>query len=162
MTQQTILVEQACPTDAEAIALLIGDLFEEIMNAVGARSFSYDADQSARQLRQLIDSGRYTALVARERGERIVGVVTLSESCAIYAGGFFGTIPEFYVVPERRSLCVGAMLAEAARAYAQRHGWRRLEVTTPPLPQFQRTLAFYEHQGFSITGGRKLKLEIQP
>jgi hypothetical protein len=30
-------------------------------------------------------------------------------------------------------------------------------VTTPPLPQFDRTLAFYAKQGFAITGGRKLK-----
>jgi hypothetical protein len=39
-------------------------------------------------------------------------------------------------------------------------GWRRLEVTTPPLPQFDGTMAFYQREGFSIAGGRKLKLEL--
>jgi len=39
-------------------------------------------------------------------------------------------------------------------------GWKRLEVTTPPLPQFDNTLAFYEREGFAITGGRKLKLAL--
>jgi hypothetical protein len=42
----------------------------------------------------------------------------------------------------------------------QAKGWRRLEVTTPPLPQFDRTLALYQRDGFSISGGRKLKLEL--
>ena len=37
-------------------------------------------------------------------------------------------------------------------------GWTRLEVTTPPLPQFDRTLAFYEREGFAISGGCKLKI----
>ncbi|BAP89046.1 acetyltransferase, GNAT family [Burkholderiales bacterium GJ-E10] len=152
-------MEEAGAADAEAIVSLIGDLLEEIMKAVGAKVFSFDAVQSAPQLRRWLDLGRYAAIVAREPGGRIVGVVTLSESCALYAGGFFGIIPEFYVVPERRSLGVGAKLAAAASAYARSRGWQRLEVTTPPLPQFQRTLAFYERQGFSVTGGRKCKQE---
>jgi len=45
----------------------------------------------------------------------------------------------------------------AARAFGASKGWTRLEVTTPPLPAFERTLAFYEREGFAITGGRKLK-----
>ena len=35
-----------------------------------------------------------------------------------------------------------------------------LEVTTPPLPQFDKTLAFYEREAFAITGGRKLKVVL--
>ena len=55
---------------------------------------------------------------------------------------------------------VGAALLAQARRLGQSRGWRRLEVTTPPLPQFDRTLAFYQREGFSISGGRKLKLEL--
>lgn len=159
---QAIRIDQACAADAEAITALIGRLLDEIMTAVGAKAFSFDAEQSAPQLRRLIDRGRYVVFVAREHGERIVGVVTLSESCALYAGGLFGTIPEFYVIPERRSLGIGALLLSAARSHAQSQGWKRLEVTPPPLPSFERALSFYERQGFSVTGGRKLKLETQP
>ncbi|WP_297483110.1 GNAT family N-acetyltransferase [Ferrovum sp.] len=162
MMQQAIWVEQASPADAEEITSLIEKLLDEIVTAVGAKVFSFDAAQAESQLRRLIDLGRYVVFVARESGDRIVGVVTLSESSALYAGGLFGTIPEFYVVPERRSMGVGSMLAAASQAYAQFHGWQRLEVTTPPLPQFEKTLSFYERQGFLITGGRKLKLETQP
>jgi hypothetical protein len=42
--------------------------------------------------------------------------------------------------------------------FGKARGWKRLEVTTPPLPQFEKTLAFYEREGFAITGGRKLKV----
>ena len=162
MTQQAIQVDQAHPADAEEIASLIGKLLEEIMTAVNAKVFSFDAAKSASQLCQLIEMGRYVVFVARESGGRIVGVATLTESSAFYAGGSIGTIPEFYVVPERRSSGVGSMLAAAAQAYARFHGWQRLEVMTPPLPQFERTLSFYQSQGFSITGGRKLKLDTLP
>jgi hypothetical protein len=30
-------------------------------------------------------------------------------------------------------------------------------VTTPPLPVFDRTLRFYQSNGFEVAGGRKLK-----
>ena len=51
------------------------------------------------------------------------------------------------------------MVNEAKRV-ARSNGWARLEVTTPPLPQFDRTLAFYERQGFSVSGGRKMKVSV--
>ncbi|NDU92335.1 MAG: GNAT family N-acetyltransferase [Ferrovum sp.] len=161
MTQQVILVEQPSPAYAEEITSLIEKLPDEIVTVVGAKIFPFDAAQAVSQLHRLIDMSRYVVFVARESGDRIVGIVTLSESSALYAGGFFGTVPEFYVVPERRSTGVGTMLAAASQEYAQFHGWQCLEVTTPPLPQFEKALSFYERQGFSVTGRRKLKLETQ-
>jgi hypothetical protein len=35
--------------------------------------------------------------------------------------------------------------------------WKRLEVSTPPLPASDQTLAYCEREGFAVTGGRKLK-----
>lgn len=35
-----------------------------------------------------------------------------------------------------------------------------LEVTAPQLPQFNRPLAFHEREGYSIAGGRKLKVVL--
>ncbi len=48
-------------------------------------------------------------------------------------------------------------VAYAGQESTTHRGWKRLEVTTPPLPQFDNTLAFYRREGFAITGGRKLK-----
>jgi hypothetical protein len=47
---------------------------------------------------------------------------------------------------------------EQAKRFGSSRGWKRLEVTTPPLPQFDKTLSFYEREEFAITGGRKLKV----
>jgi hypothetical protein len=52
------------------------------------------------------------------------------------------------------------MLAQTVKDFGNDRGWKRLEVTTPPLPQFDATLAFYEREGFEISGGRKLKAVI--
>ena len=92
------------------------------------------------------------------RTEAVLGFIALYESHAVYAGGAFGTISELYVLPAARDRGIGRGLIEAARALARERGWKRLEVTTPPLPQFQRTLDFYHRLGFDVTGGRKLKM----
>lgn len=162
MTASDVRIRQATAVDAVAIAGLIGALLGEIIEAIGAKVFDFDVEASALSLSKLIGSGRYTAFVAANADGKAVGVITLSESCALYAGGLFGTIPEFYVEPGWRSRGVGAALADAARAHARSLGWPRLEVTTPPLPEFDRTLAFYERCGFAVTGGRKLKIDVQP
>ncbi|MDA8095334.1 MAG: GNAT family N-acetyltransferase [Betaproteobacteria bacterium] len=162
MSKRNIRVEEVTIADTDEVAVLIGKLLGEIMQVIGENVFDFDCGRSANQLRQFLDMGRYNAFIARNHAERIIGVITLSESCALYAGGRFGTIPEFYVEPEYRSQGVGSALADAARAHARSCAWSRLEVTTPPLPQFERTLAFYEAQGFSLAGGRKLKWEVQP
>ena len=156
-----IRIEQANPDDATDMASTVGQLLDEIMQAIGTKAFDFDVGASAQLLRGFLDSNRYTAFIARDVEGRIIGVITLVEGCALYAGGLMGTIPEFYVEPGWRSQGVGAALAETARVHARLRGWKRLEVTTPPLPEFARTLAFYERQGFSVTGGLKLKLEVQ-
>ncbi|MBP8155162.1 MAG: GNAT family N-acetyltransferase, partial [Nitrospira sp.] len=101
----------------------------------------------------------YTVLLAYH-AEKVAGFLALSESRALYAEGTFGSIPELYVRPAFRSCNVGTGLVAEAKNLSRARGWTRLEVTTPPLPQFDRTLAFYERQGFSISGGRKMKLSL--
>ena len=66
----------------------------------------------------------------------------------------------FFVRPGFRSQNVGLGLVAQARHFGNSRAWTRLEVTTPPLPQFDKTLAFYEREGFEITGGRKLKVVL--
>jgi GNAT superfamily N-acetyltransferase len=74
--------------------------------------------------------------------------------------GAYGTIPELYVTRNWRSRSVGQQLLNEVAKFAKKKGWRRIEVTTPPLPEFDRTLRFYHNNGFEITGGRKLKIDI--
>ncbi|QGZ42950.1 GNAT family N-acetyltransferase [Pseudoduganella flava] len=131
-------------------------LTEEISRLMGVRQFDLDATASARLCEQLLAEGRYFALLAFRDGAA-VGFAGMSEGHSLYAGGAIGTIQELYVAPSGRSAGVGAALLEAVAALARQRDWRRLEVCTPPLPEFARSLAFYEREGFAITGGRKLK-----
>jgi GNAT superfamily N-acetyltransferase len=139
-----------------ALAAMACALTEEISAVMGERQFDLDPDATAALCRDMLADGRYFALVVRADGAAI-GFAGLSEGCSLYAGGAIGTIQELYVAPAHRAGGAGAALLEAAGILARERGWRRLEVCTPPLPAFARSLAFYERHGFAISGGRKLK-----
>jgi GNAT superfamily N-acetyltransferase len=151
------IIQDATGDDAYEVATLVGELLGEIMTATGVMAFRFDQTETAARLRDFIKHEKYFVFVAREAAGHAIGFVSLCESHALYAEGAFGTIPELYVRPERRSARIGQHLLARAKAFAVRRGWKRLEVTTPPLPEFDRTLAFYEREGFAVTGGRKLK-----
>ena len=154
-------IDHAQPSDAPIIAQMVGELLREIMAMVGTKAFGFHQEETEARARSWMTEGTYSVLLAREGVQpEPLGFLALYESFALYTEGAYGTIPEFYVRPAHRSNGVGAALLEQARSLGQSRGWRRLEVTTPPLPQFDRTLAFYEREGFSISGGRKLKLEL--
>lgn len=155
----SIRITQAQPSDAPLVAELIGELLQEIMTAIGATVFGFSHVETEARARRWLTDGTYTVLVAYH-DEAAAGFLALSESHALYAAGAFGTIPELYVRPAFRSRKVGGTLVAEAKHLAGERGWSRLEVTTPPLPQFDRTMAFYERQGFSISGGRKMKLSL--
>jgi GNAT superfamily N-acetyltransferase len=97
------------------------------------------------------------AFLAFDETGRAIGVTTLSESWAAYAGGAYGIVNEMYVVPEQRSRQVGAALIAAVREHGRRRGWRRIDVTAPTSPRWDRSRRFYENLGFVFTGP-KLKL----
>jgi GNAT superfamily N-acetyltransferase len=97
------------------------------------------------------------AYLAFDASGRAIGVATLSESWAAYAGGAYGILNEMYVAPEHRSRQVGAALIGAVRAHGRRRGWRRIDVAAPESPRWDRSRRFYEDLGFVFTGP-KLKL----
>jgi GNAT superfamily N-acetyltransferase len=143
-----------------SISKLVGELLKEIMNAIGAQAFNFDLEETTERLRDFIDTEKYFIFIAQDSKDNILGFISLYESYALYAEGAFGTIPELYVRPEHRSNRIGSLLLSEARLFGTTRGWKRLEVTTPPPPQFEKTLAFYEREGFEISGGRKLKTEL--
>jgi len=150
-------IHPATSADAPIIAAMVGELLQEIMQAIGEQAFNFDLPSTTERLHTFLRDGHYHAFVATDASGTATGFLTLYQSYALYAEGSFGTIPELYVRPAYRSHGTGKQLLAAARAFGASKGWTRLEVTTPPLPAFERTLAFYEREGFAITGGRKLK-----
>lgn len=154
-----MLIRTAVVEDAPAIATLVGELLTEIMTVIGEQVFRFELAETTERLACFIREERYVVLVASD-GAGPVGFLTLYEGYALYAEGAFGTIAELYVRPADRVRGIGAELLAGAKALGRGRQWTRLEVTTPPLPAFERTLAFYARHGFAITGGRKLKATL--
>ena len=128
------------------------------MDRIGIDVFHFDLEETKTRLAEFIEQEKKFVFVVQdnENGE-LIGFVTVYEGFALYAEGAFGTMAELYVRPSYRSQGIGKMLIQAVKDFGDQRGWKRLEVTTPPLPQFDVTLSFYEREGFEISGGRKLK-----
>lgn len=137
---------------------MVGELLAEIMNAIGDQVFNFDFVDTTARLQDFLAREKYFVFVARSGSGKPAGFIALYGSYALYAEGAFGTLPELYVRPECRGNDLGRRLVSEGKSFGSLRGWTRLEVTTPPLPQFDRTLAFYEREGFTISGGRKLKV----
>lgn len=159
-TSDELAISRANASDVTDVGVMVGELLAEIMDTLGVRAFNFDLAETVERLQGFLDQEKYFAFVARCGDGSAVGFIALYESHALYAEGAFGTIRELYVRPGFRERNVGLELLAAAKSFAATRNWTRLEVTTPPLPQFDRTLAFYEREGFAISGGRKLKLEL--
>ena len=144
---------------AVQVAMLTGELLSEIMSAVDNYLFHVDIEQVKELAYELIEKNIYQVFIAPHKQE-IVAFISLQEHHTLYAGGSYGTISEFYVKPEYRSSNIGKMLISKVKEYASEKNYRRVEVTTPPLPEFVRSLDFYKKNGFEITGGRKMKIGL--
>jgi GNAT superfamily N-acetyltransferase len=143
------------------ISVMVRDLLNEIMEKINAKAFDFQRDKTESRAKELVSINKYWIFVAKDADtEKNLGFVSLYESYALYAEGAYGTIPELYVRPGCRSKSVGRQLLEKVIEFSREKGWHRIEVTTPPLPEFERTLQFYQANGFEITGGRKLKINV--
>ena len=153
-------IRKATTEDAPEVAAMVGELLAEIMNVIGVQAFNFDYSETISRLTDFLNHEKYFVFVAHANNGKAAGFIALYESYALYAEGPFGTIPELYVRPEYRGNELGLRLVPQTKSFGTSRSWTRLEVTTPPLPQFDRTLAFYEREGFSISGGRKLKVSL--
>lgn len=133
-------------THTGEVARLLGELFEEV-------GHTPDAEQIAAIFNDIEADDRHSTLLAVDDDDDIVGVLTLVETISLYAGGYIGVINELYVAPGYRSEGVGKMLLDAAKELAENRDWVRLEVTTPG-DEYQKTLRFYEREGFMAIGPR--------
>ncbi|KAA3606873.1 MAG: GNAT family N-acetyltransferase [Calditrichaeota bacterium] len=88
-----------------------------------------------------------------------VGIITLTESQAIYTGGKFGLIDELFVLPEFRSIQIGQKLLDFIKEIGKQNNWKRIDVTAPSDSKFERTVNFYKRNGFVFTGP-KLKFKV--
>jgi GNAT superfamily N-acetyltransferase len=152
-------IEIASSSDAPTIAHLEKALLEEIMDVTGQRHFEIDFQGLTTLAKKFIDERKSMFIIAKS-GETALGFIALYESHALYAGGSYGTISELFVQKENRSQGIAKLLFNKAREFSTNQGWKYFEVTTPPLPYFEKTIAFYKTLGFEIAGGRKMKIKF--
>ncbi|SCZ52293.1 GNAT family N-acetyltransferase [Thiohalomonas denitrificans] len=146
--------------DCEVIGLLVMQLTKEISERTSSRHFDIDIDNTIGLCRALLLAGQYKAILAYAK-ERPIAVATLAETFALYAGGKIGVVQEFYVDPDFRSKGVGRRLIDEIRDLGRKHGCSCIELTSPPLPEFERTLGFYERNGLAPVGGRKMRQYLE-
>ena len=148
-TDATMEIRFAGVPDASVIADLVCALLEEL----DAKPIDATTEAAIRQrANAMISDGSVTAILAFENS-RAVGLATLHDCSAIYAGRF-GEISEMYVDPDYRNCKIGSSLIFACIDHAKDRQWARLEVGTPELPKWKRTEAFYDRNGFTTVGAR--------
>lgn len=150
----TIIIKDAKIEEAGTVALLVRELLIELEPEAKSEINRMDLDQVSFDL---FEQEKLFALLAKD-GREPVGVLTLHQCAAIYAGGIFGEISELYVDPDYRSKRVGQLLLEAAIEKGRAMGWKRLEVGSPPPDEWPRTVKFYEKNQFEATGTRLRRL----
>lgn len=159
--QLSVMIIPADASNYRDLAIMVGELLGEIMKKTNRNEFKYDLRKTELYIKRLITNNNYWVYIARDIiTEQYIGFISMYESYALYTNGAFGTISELYVRPEWRTNNIGKDLIMLAKEFAQQNGWHRIEVTTPSLPEFDSTLRFYQSNGFSITGGKKLKFDI--
>jgi len=101
----------------------------------------------------------YNVFLAFDDTNRCLGLLSVTESCSIYAGGRFGIIQELYVLPEHRSSTIGHSLISSVVDFGKVNNWKRLEVGAPDAAKWNRTVSFYRKEEFEEIGPRlSLKL----
>lgn len=145
--------------DSQLIGSLVVELTNEISELTKAQHFEIDLNDTIQRCRELISEGHYSAIIGMHENTPIA-VVTITETYALYAGGKIGVIQEFYVSPKFRAEGVGSMLFEQVQRHAKQQNWSCIELCTPPLPEFQRTLNFYQKNGLIPVGGRKMRQSL--
>ena len=151
-----IQIRRASSKDSFVVASMIDKLLSELSGDESLRSKSLeplayelldDSDEAA--------SFTYFVLLAfNEFSNEVVGVISGSESRAVYTNGRFGVIHELYVLPEQRSNKVGAKLIDAMKAIGEKRRWNRIEVGAPNPENWGRTIRFYQEIGFEEIGPR--------
>jgi len=151
-----IQFKEATIDDCEVIAAMVLELTHEISMLTKTQHFALKLNDTIEHCSALISEGHYAAIIAL-CDEQPIAIATLTETYALYVGGKIGVIQEFYVTPSFRASGTGTRLLEQVKSYGRKHCWASIELCTPPLPEFERSLNFYQKNGLMPVGGRKMR-----
>ena len=66
-------IERAIASDAQEVAVMVGDLLAEIMNAIGVQAFNFDLVATTTRLQDFLAREKYFVFVARDGSGRPAG-----------------------------------------------------------------------------------------
>lgn len=140
----------------ESEADVVGNLaYKLVVELFPEHSSSFSHEKMIAAARHLIsEDSNVWAFLASTANDEFIGILTLNECAAIYAGGIFGEISELYILPEYRSSNIGTKLIDKAIEFGRNKGWNCLEVGAPDLPRWKKTVDFYKNNGFNTVGPR--------
>ena len=140
-----ISIERISESDLPIVKSMLEELYLELGEE--KESITYLTTQL---IADLLSEGK-TSILKATLDREIIGILTLTESQAIYSGGKFGSIDEMYVKPGFRSRSVGELLVKTASEIGKAKGWNRIDVTGP-TDENPQTVNFYKRNGFVFTG----------
>jgi GNAT superfamily N-acetyltransferase len=143
-------------SDYEILVTQIAHLYAELFGASHVPSAQAMGDL---QEQLHADAPAHWAFVGVDADSAPVVFATLAESFAVFAGGRYGILNELWVRGDSRSTGIGAMMIEHLAEFGRQRGWRRMDVSAPQDPKWDRSVEFYLARGFQRTG-RKLKLML--
>ena len=126
--------------DTHIVSELLGKLFEEV-------GHSSTASEIADIFLQIDSDDFHSTLLALDGDQDVVGVLTIVETLALYAGGRIGIVNELYVVPAYRSEGVGKMLLDEVCGKSKEQGGTCIVLQVNKKNTARK---FYENNGFSL------------
>lgn len=146
----SVSIRHATSADKDAV----GDLAHRLLLDIDSPRF--DPQGYAAVASELLDSDSgfivYLAVSGDGNGEKVVGMITLAETCALFSGGRFGELQEFYIDPDYRGGGLGQRMLGFAVKEGKRRQWQRLQVNAPSPEKSQRSYDFYKRAGFEDIG----------
>jgi GNAT superfamily N-acetyltransferase len=142
-------IRKATVKDAEDVLRLAKELFYDLDHQMKVND-----RQALLFCRKILKSGKYVVFISIGPQDYANGIIALSEGVSIFAGGRFGVIREFYIMPEMRSKGLGKALLEKAKKFGRSKRWRRIEATPPDKMKWRRAYKFYVREGFREIGTR--------
>ena len=153
-----IKIIKATINDTKTIANLVAELLIDFNNK-NTSNFIVDKIQLEKVAKNLIKRSNYAAFIAYDSEKKPKGIITIAEAFAIYNGGYFGVITEFYVDRDSRSKGIGRLLLQSVFEFSNNMNWCKIEVGAPNAQEWPRTIQFYERNGFKQKGP-KLRVDI--
>jgi GNAT superfamily N-acetyltransferase len=132
VSEPQVQIRQAGPADAEAVAVLAGDL---------AQSFAFSREKFDLAYPQLLNERDVCLLLAVD-GEQCLGYLLGFRHLTFYANGPVGWVEEVLVRSEHRGAGLGRALMSAFEGWAAEQGCALVALATRRAAPFYRALGY--------------------